>query len=182
MTAALDWFQYVNEWELREKVDFDGINRLIRVYPGVTQLNLRSELYSAWIRWLPLQNNAAFLPAMRYSGFDPIPGGETGGVFFLINNWKLILSIEDTAINGVLYSEDYPSPYFSSDTMNPVFPAQASSYVSSVVITQNVITATKEEIAQLTADLSANTTAIAAANATWNHQKALTVPKFIGLK
>lgn len=166
MTAALDWFQYINEWELREKVDFDGINRLIRVYPGVTQLNLRTEVYSAWIRWLPLQNNTAFLPAMRYSGFDPIPGGETGGVFFLINNWKLILDIENTAINGVMYSEDYPSAYFSAETLNPVFPAQVSSYVSSVVSYQNVIVATKEDIA----------------NTTWNHQKALTVPKFIGLK
>jgi hypothetical protein len=166
MTASLAWFSYINEWELREKVDFDGINRLIRVYPGVTQLNIRSELYSAWIRWLPLQNNTAFLPAMRYSGFDPIPGGETGGFFFLINNWKLVLSIENTEINGVLYSDDYPSAYFDHVTMNQVYPAQVSSYVSSVVVTQNVITATKEDIA----------------NTTWNHQKALTVPKFIGLK
>lgn len=170
MTAALAWFQYINEWNLREKVDFDGTNRIIRVYPSVTTLNIRTEVYSAWVRWLPLQNNTAFLPAMRYSGFDTIPGGETGGVFFLINGWKLVLDIESVAINGVLYSEDYPSAYFSAETLNPVYPAQVSSYVSSIVSVQNVISATKEEIAAITA------------NTTWNHSKALTVPKFIGLK
>jgi hypothetical protein len=166
MTASLAWFQYIKEWELQEKVDFDGTNKLIRVYPGVSSLDIRSELYSAWVRWIPLQNNAAFLPAMRYSGFDTIPGGETGGVFFLINDWKLLISIENVAISGILYSENYSTPYFDNQTLNPVFPAQVSSYVHSIVIPQNVITATKEDIA----------------NTTWNHQKALTVPKFIGLK
>lgn len=169
MSIALAWFQYNNEWILQEKVDFDGINKFIRVYPNVSSLDLRSELYSAWIRWLPLQDNTKFLPAMKYSGFDPIPGGETGGVFFLINGWRLIVSIESTAINGILYSEDYPTPFFN-ENLSPVYPAQVSSYVHSQISYQNIITGTPQDIA----NLSANTII--------NNPKTLTIPKFIALK
>lgn len=169
MSVALAEFQYKAEWLLQEKVDFDGINKYIRVYSHVTSLDLRSELYSAWIRWLPLQDNTKFLPAMKYSGFDQIPGGETGGVFFLINGWKLIVSIESVTINGILYSEDYPTPYFNQ-ALTPVFPAQVSSYVHSQISYQNVVTGSPIEIAALSA------------NNVVNHSKTLTLNKYLALK
>jgi hypothetical protein len=76
---------------------------------------------------------------MRFSGADPIPGGESGVTFFTINGWKLIYDANKVAINGVLFSEDYPTAYWTVDNQ-PIYPAVVSSLVNSAVSYQNVVT------------------------------------------
>lgn len=130
-----DW----DYWELRSKVTFDGINKLIYVNEGVSSLNIREDLYKSWVNWLTLQQNTKFLPAMRYTGLDPIPGGYTGATFFLINGWKLVYDPRLVGIDGVLYSDDYDTPYYFTDG-KPIYPATVSALVNQVTTVQNVVT------------------------------------------
>lgn len=139
--AALVWGAWGVDWALAEKVDFNGVTKRITVLPGVTALSIRDDVYSAWVRWLEHDENGRFLTAMRYSGGDPIPGGETGLTFFLSNGWKLEYDPNLVAISGVLYSDNYPTPYWSVADQ-PIFPATVSSLVNSAVSYQNVVTGT----------------------------------------
>lgn len=135
----LAWAAFGTEWALAEKVNFNGVTKRITVNAGVTALDIREDVYSAWIRWIELDDNARFLPAMRVSGFDPIPGGFTGATYFMSNGWKLEYDANVVAIAGVLYSDNYATPYWSAADQ-PIYPATVSSLVNSAVVTQNVVT------------------------------------------
>lgn len=136
MTIAV-WAAHGTQWALEEKVSFDGTAKTITVHSDVTTLSIRDDVYNAWVRWAEREPWA--LRAMRFSGADPIPGGETGVTFFTINGWKLVYDPNVVAISGVLYSEDYPTPYYNA-AGNPLFPATVSSLVNSAVSYQNVVT------------------------------------------
>lgn len=139
-------YAFWSYWGLYQKVTFDGVNKLITVNAGVTSLNLRSELYSAWINWLAIEQNTGFLYAMRYSGLDVIPGGFTGDIYFLINGWRLIIDLTKVAVNGVLYSEDYPTAYYDVN-LTPQYPATVSALVNTVVTYQNVLSGDPTSVA-----------------------------------
>jgi len=144
------WAAWGEEWALQEPVSFDGRNRRVVVNAVVTAVEVQS-IYSAWKRWMQREQNAMYLPAMRAVGGDPIPGGVTGSTFFLINGWKVVYDANRVAISGVLYSEDYPTAYWSTDAQTPIYPATVSSLVNSAVSYQNVVTGTA-----LTAEQTAN--------------------------
>lgn len=137
--AALVWGAWGEEWALTEKVSFNGSTKRITVNAGVTALDIRTDVYSAWVRWVAREANTRFLQAMRFSGGDPIPGGETGVTFFLMNGWKLELDPNVVAVSGVLYSEDYGTAYWSAQGL-PIYPATVSALVNSAVSYQNVVT------------------------------------------
>ena len=138
---SLAWAAFGAEWALAEKVSFNGVTKRITVNAGVTALDIREDVYSAWVRWVELDDNARFRLAMRVSGFDPIPGGFTGATYFMTNGWKLEYDPNVGAIAGGLYSDDYATPYWSVADQ-PIFPATVSSLVNSAVVTQNVVTGT----------------------------------------
>jgi hypothetical protein len=144
------WAAHGAEWSLAEKVSFNGVTKRVTVNAGVTALDIREDVYSAWVRWIEREDNARFRVAMRVSGFDPIPGGFTGATYFMTNGWKLEYDPNTVAIAGVLYSDDYATPYWSAADQ-PIFPATVSSLVNSAVVTQNVVTGTALTEAQ-TAD------------------------------
>lgn len=155
------WQTWAEEWALQEKVSFNGVTKRITVNAGVTSIDIREDVYSAWIRWLERETNSQYLPAMRYTGLDPIPGGFTGATYFLRNGWKLEYDANVVAIAGVLYSDDYSTAYWSAADL-PIFPATVSSLVNSAVVTQNVVTGdlstlpSKEQIAnEVRAELAA---------------------------
>jgi len=129
------------EWSLGESVSFNGSTRRITVNTGVTELSIRDDVYSAWVRWSEREDNARFLPAVRYSGLDPIPGGVTGGTFFLTNGWKLVYDPSLVAVAGVLYSEDYGTAFWTAADM-PVYPATVAAVVNTATTVQNVATGT----------------------------------------
>lgn len=137
------WGMWTDQWSSNSKVDFDGLNKLIIVHPDVTTLNIRTDVYSAWVDWLGFTGvyNTKWLQALKYSGMDAIPGGESGGIFFTINGWKLIIDFNKVAVSGVLFSEDFNTAYWSPEGL-PLFPAVVSSLVNSAVTTQNVVTGT----------------------------------------
>lgn len=155
--AALVWNTWGAEWALNEKVSFNGVTKRITVNSGVTSLDIREDVYSAWVRWLERENNAQYRLAMRFSGFDPIPGGYTGATYFLINGWKLVYDANVVAITGVLYSDDYATPFWSSANQ-PIYPATVSSLVNTAVTTQNIVSGSVESItAAVLAALNATT-------------------------
>ena len=89
--AALVWGAWSPDWALGNKVDFDGINKIIYVHPEVTNLDVRQDIYSGWADWVVLRDNAKFLPAIRYTGYDPIGGGQyTGDTYFLTNGYGIL--------------------------------------------------------------------------------------------
>lgn len=137
--AALVWGAWGEEWAASEKVSFNGVTKQITVNSDVTALDIGPDVYSAWVRWTARERG--FLPAMRYSGYDAIPGGRTGATFFIINGWKLVYDPNTVAASGVLYSEDYATAYWSA-TGDPIYPATVSSLVNSSVSYTNVVTGT----------------------------------------
>lgn len=138
--ALLIWTAHGEEWLDGDKVSFNGRTREIVVNSDVTTLDIRDELYSAWVRWFERQENRAYLPAMRFTGLDPIPGGFTGDSYFLVNGWKLLYDPRVVAVTGVLFSDDFSTPYYFVADGSPVFPAQISALVNTVTNTQNVVT------------------------------------------
>lgn len=128
--SALIWGSWGVEWALEEKVAFNGFDKTITVNDTVTNLDIASDVYSAWVRWSGRETR--FLLGMRYSGFDAIPGGRTGATFFLINGWKLFVDLRKVKVTGVLYSEDYDTAYWDKELLQALYPVQVSSVVVSV--------------------------------------------------
>lgn len=155
------WVANGQEWLDAEKVNFNGNNREITVNAGVTALDIRDDVYSAWVRWAERDDNERYYFAMRFTGLDPIPGGQTGDTYFLINNWKLIYDPRLVAITGILYSDNYPSPYFFTDG-SQVYPATVSALgiKSQVTIDYSQLAAA---VAQQFAEPEMTTAGIAAA-------------------
>jgi hypothetical protein len=151
------WAAHGAEWALEEKVSFNGVTKRITVNEGVTALDIREDVYSAWIRWIEREDNARFRIAMRQTGFDVIPGGYTGASYFLTNGWKLEYDANIVAVTGVLYSDDYATPFWSS-TDQPVYPATVSSLVNTALTTQNIISGdTASIVASVLAALNSTT-------------------------
>lgn len=182
--AALIWGAWSPDWSLNNKVDFDGINKIIYVHPEVTSLDIRSDIYSAWIDWVVLRDNAKFLPAIRYTGYDPIGGGSyTGDTYFLINGWKLSVDLAKVRVTGVLFSDNYDTAYYTP-SLAAQYPATVSALVNTVSVAATLTPAelwTYENRTLSTPVPTANQIA----DATWGHSfvsKLLTVAKFLGLK
>lgn len=184
--AATLWGAWSEDWALGSKVDFDGINKIIYVHPEVTTLDIRTEVYSAWIDWVVLRDNSKFLPALRYTGFDPIGGGNyTGDSYFLINGWKLSVDLAKVRVSGVLFSDDYDTAYYTPSLVAQ-YPATVASLVNTVVINQPAPITPAELWTYENRSLSVNPpTTEAISEAVWQHSfvsKLLTVAKFLGLK
>jgi len=134
------WNHWAEEWALEEPVSFDGRTSSIVVKEGVTSLAI-STVYSAWKRWVQREQNAMYSPAIRASGGDAIPGGVTGVTYLLMNGWKLLYDPTKVAVEGVLYSEDFDTAYYTYAGTH-VYPATVSALVNQVVTVQkeNVVT------------------------------------------
>lgn len=100
-----------------EKVSFDGVNKLINVLSGVTEIDVEPDLYSAWKRWVREEgsDNSKYLPAFKTIGGEPTAAGQfSPKYFFLTNGWRLyidgnIVPTLDVALN--LYVEEGGSPF-----------------------------------------------------------------------
>jgi hypothetical protein len=104
-------YHFWENWLLYHKCIFDGENKLIYVTPGESTINVKTDLYSDWKEWVQVDQNSKFEPALRTIGGDPL--GETqyaGDMYFLINGWQVVID-HYVEVNGILYSDDFPSPY-----------------------------------------------------------------------
>ena len=77
-------------WNLYHKVTFDGVNKLILINDGVTEIDIQEDIYSAWKEWVLYDNNARYLKAIDTVGGEPTVAGQRLDVtYFLINGWKI---------------------------------------------------------------------------------------------
>lgn len=137
MFAALNYGSY-DLWQNYHKVTFDGPNKIIRVNEGVTELDIKVDVFSDWKEWVITRaDNAYWLPAIRSIGGDPTVAGQTAGdIYFLQNGWKLYIDLTKVKVTGTLFSDDFDSAYFDfNGTIQ--FPAQVSSLVSGISATSS---------------------------------------------
>lgn len=205
------WTNFYEDWELQHVVTFDGINRLIIISDAATEISIKTDVYSAWKEWTRLRDNGKFLPAMRVTGGDPVGGGQySGDIYFLINDWKIVVG-HSCLIDGVIYSDDFPSPFVQIEGTQLVTNKVSSlvSVVETSTIVGNFPTPTdivnamdldSVKLAQIKAILDSMTVPTAEQNATavWNapistmtdkttiggyvSRVLLSIPKFLGLK
>jgi hypothetical protein len=93
--------QYGNNWNWdpvlgypNQKVVFDGATRNIFVNEGVTELDVRTDIYSAWKEWnlagQEAPNPIVWPKAFSVVGGDPITDTvDLGTTFFLENEWRI---------------------------------------------------------------------------------------------
>ena len=125
---------------------FDKYGKFIYVSQLATTCDL-ADMWSRWADWMIVGDNAKIHPAMKYSGFDPIPSGFTGATFFVYNGWRVVIDPAVTAITGVLYSEDYDTGYWTYDAVPlPIYPITVSAVVNTVTTGSGL---SAEEHAQL---------------------------------
>lgn len=167
------------DWLLYHKVVFDGINRLIIINPGEPTISVKNDIYSSWKEWARLRDNAKFLPAIRTTGGDPVGGGQfTGDSYFMINNWQVYVS-DATEINGILYSDNFPSPFVTAPEAN-IVRSTVSNLAQSLGFT-GTIEADNNQIAGAVWDyLMANADTPGSVGERLG--KLLTVAKYLGLK
>lgn len=183
-----------------QKCIFDGVNRLIYVSPDVTDLSIRQDVYSDWKEWVQVRNNATYAEAIRPVGGDPIDvdaGIYAGDLYFLKNNWRIVVDLNKVRIAGVLYSDNFDTAYVDSD-LNPIYPATVSSVVNTIATsnTTGLVDAvwaypTRELTQQVTVDYDGIADAVwdkllddmVTANSAGERFKALlTLNQYLGLK
>ena len=157
---------YVRSGRFRQDSDtvgdytFDKYGKFIFVSENVTSIDL-AEMYSRWVDWLVVDDNMKIKPAMKYSGFDVIPGGFTGATFFVQNGWRVVYNTATTAITGVLYSSDYDTGYWDNE-YNPIYPVTVSAVVNTVSVGSGLSAAQNEKLMSLiNADFTNTDVAIA---------------------
>lgn len=64
------------------KVTFDGVNKVIIVDTGITELDAKIDLYSEWKDWVVLGSNANYPQAFRTTGGDPLTGSLSISPYF----------------------------------------------------------------------------------------------------
>lgn len=72
------------------KVTFDGENRLIRVNPGESTIDVKLDIYSNWKEWKLQRKNSQWYEAITTTGGDPITETTSlGDSYFLENGWRV---------------------------------------------------------------------------------------------
>lgn len=134
---------------------FDGENKLIYVNPAIASISVKEDIYSDWKEWSQVRDHAKFLPAIRTTGGDPVGGGEyTGDVYFLINGWRLIID-HSLNIDGVIYSDDFPSPFVQVEGTQ-IVTNKVSSLVS--VIAPQISGITVPTVTEIRQEMDTNST------------------------
>ena len=111
-----------NEFFGDQKVVFDGPNKLIIVAEGVTELDFREDVYSAWKEWIkdPNQQNAQYELALSATGGDPLPGSRAlGTTYFIENDWRMRTweGDHELTVTGNFFTRAGVSAFIS--TLNP---------------------------------------------------------------
>ena len=105
-----------------QKVTFDGVNKIIFINEGETEIDVRTDIYSNWKEWKMVEDYAKYEQALTAIGGDPITDTTNVGItYFLENGWRIqpwegnyVLTI-----NGNIYTRE--------PGQNPVIPVSGVS-------------------------------------------------------
>jgi hypothetical protein len=146
-------YPFWDEWKLYHKVTFDGIRKLVIINFNESLIDIREDVYSSWKEWVQLNDNAKFEPAFRAIGGDSIGGSDKAGdIYFTINGWRIYCD-HSIDINGVIFSDDFPSPFLVPNDTNIV-----TNKVSQLVVRTSSGTGGGSDItpSQITSHIDAN--------------------------
>jgi hypothetical protein len=120
-----NWWAWDSNQYPNQKVAFDGPNKIIYVNEGVTTLDVKTDLYSAWKEWkinsLEAPHPTAYLNAFTAVGGDPITDvQDLGTTYFLENGWRIQPFASKQSytltISGNLYTrEPGETPFFFAE-------------------------------------------------------------------
>jgi len=178
------WGYWSEEWRLADYVSFNGDTKKIYINPNVISVKVKDDIYSAWVRWVEINENYRYLPAFRYIGGDPTGDGQySGEMFFLMNGWQIVID-HNVSVDGIIYHDDgipvYDVVYggvtgkvaaiayaYGSD-----IPKSAVDLISQKIVESLPSFPTPEEIAAVIVDnLPSNVTAEQVAQAVWSYTK-----------
>ena len=126
------FFGHWNYWNLKDKVTFDGDNKLIIINSNVAEIDIKSDVYSAWKRWKRLRDSGKYEQAIRTIGGDPTVNAlKAGDIYFLINGWRLQVDLAVTSISGSLFSDDFTTPLVTLEGL-PAYQSFVSNLVTGV--------------------------------------------------
>lgn len=129
-----------------QKVAFDGPNKRIIIHEGITNIDVKQDIYSNWKEWMQVRDNAKYLPAIRTTGGDPVPGNQfTGDTYFLINDWQIVVN-QLVKVTGILYHDNPALEPFIVNSGGGVI-STVSNLAQSVTTSDGALTA--EQAAQL---------------------------------
>jgi hypothetical protein len=115
------YFNYGTNWNWdpnqfpNQKVSWDGYNKIIYVNEGVTTLDIKKDIYSAWKEWVlssPEYPTASTWPeAISAIGGEPLNDTlNVGSTFFLENGWRIQPLASKTpyilTVNGNIYTRE----------------------------------------------------------------------------
>jgi len=127
------YYGYWEYWNLYHKVTFDGEDRLIYINPGVDNIDITRDLYSASKEWMSIMDYGKYEPPIRVIGGDPtVEGDSAGAIYFMTNGWRIYID-DKVDIFGSIYSDDYDSPYLTGEIANLVF-SQVSNLVDRIAV------------------------------------------------
>lgn len=138
------YYGFWNYWNLYHKVTFDGVNRLILINEGETDIDVQIDIYSAWKQWSLEEQNTKYLKALNVIGGEPTVGAEQlDATYFLINGWRLkpYPGSYNLVIGGNLFVEGGGNIAVQAD-INPLFPNNISTNLNTSVIVRRIETVT----------------------------------------
>ena len=138
-------------------ITFDGPNLRIILDSGDTEVNVQTDLYSAWKNWAKTPGNEVHEFAFSTTGGDPVTATGNVAPYYFLNNtggWRIRPAEED--INVILVGNLY-----GLDPALPIFEATTGAYTVLVAVERDA-SSVVEEVPTITG--------------------ALTLPQFLALK
>lgn len=169
-------------WTNPQRVTFDGDNKIIYVNYGVTEIDVKTDVYSAWKEWIldPEHFNSKYLPAVRSVGGDPLVGGQfLGSTFFLTNGWRMKTWEGDhrLIVIGNIFTDEGDPVFVPTPGYAIVIESQVSS-LTTVAGTYPVVPSSTDVAEEVWASPNVPDipTAVENADAVWNSASAPDVP------
>jgi hypothetical protein len=105
----------------------DEGRKLVVFAPETDTIDIKLDLYKALKEWFTLLDNSRYQFPIRTIGGDPTTGSQTAGdSYFMINGYRCVYDVTRVKVTGILYSDDYDTPWLQQETLQPVYPASVS--------------------------------------------------------
>lgn len=150
------WWQWDPDQYPNQKVAFDAFKKIIYVNEGVTELDVKADIYSAWKEWYINSPEYPYASASEEAisaiGGEPLTDVlNVGSTFFLENGWRIQPFPQPNAylltVNGNLYTrETGENPFLFASGANIII--TRSNLVDQLVASTSITEADFAAIAQ----------------------------------
>lgn len=123
-----DW----NYWDWGHKITVDTVNKRINVNEGVTDLNIKIDVYRAIKEYFKDREGGFSFPIRTTGGDATIGTDSSGDIYFMTNGYYLYYDPTKVKIVGVLFNDDDDTAYRYSVNGDKIFPAIISNLVLGV--------------------------------------------------